>query len=283
MWDIPHKDATKGKPRKGNSHRAINRPSIKKEKGKDPNMRRIRHAVQIEQAIHAINSALEEKMFQRVIRKRNRIKGGLHHLTYIVKARCKMKKLDISLGDARKEASQSRNPPKPNKSTRTAIIQGVQTAIFRIPDPDMKILFGTEALPILHPRDELAEKLMKQSHTVKSHDYHPIHRTIHSARTALSSGMYGAWIPGSTAYLQMLGFTCSTCNSYRDWSYSADLGPKYTRIKNQIRPFKEVSIDPLGPVLVKAFPGSRRHVICYPLIAKYLNSAAVQIILMECI
>ena len=96
------------------------------------------------------NSALEEKMFQRVIRKRNRIKGGLHHLTYIVKARCKMKKLDISLGDARKVAwrlmlitSQSRNPPKPNKSTRTAIIQGVQTAIFRIPDPDMKILFGT--------------------------------------------------------------------------------------------------------------------------------------------
>ena len=82
------------------------------------------------------NSALEEKMFQRVIRKRNRIKGGLHHLTYIVKARCKMKKLDISLGDARKEAwrlmlitSQSRNPPKPNKSTRTAIIQGMKNTI----------------------------------------------------------------------------------------------------------------------------------------------------------
>ena len=98
--------------------------------------------------------------------------------------------------------------------TRTAIIQEVQTAIFRIPDPDMKILFGTEALIVLNPRDEVAQKLMKQSHTVKSHDYHPIHRTIDSARTALSSGMYGAWIPGSTAYLQMLGFACSICNSY---------------------------------------------------------------------
>ena len=79
----------------------------------------------------------------------------------------------------------------------------------------------------------------------------------------------------------MLGFTCATCNSYRDWSYSTDLGSKYTRIKNQVGPFKEVSIDPLGPVLVKVFPGSRKHVKCYPLIVKCLNSPAVQIILME--
>ena len=80
------------------------------------------------------NSPLEEKMFARVISKRDKIKGGLHHLTYIIKARCKMKKLDIKLGDARKEASQTRNPPKPNKRTRTETIQRIQTAIFRIPD-----------------------------------------------------------------------------------------------------------------------------------------------------
>ena len=145
------------------------------------------------------NSPIEEKIVARVISKRDNIKGGLHHLSYIIKAGCRMNKLDISLGDARKEAwrlmlitSQSRNPPKPNKSTRTETIQGVQTAIFRILDPDIKILFGTEALPILNQKDELAQKLMKQAHTVKSHDYHPIHRTIDSARTALGSGMYGA-------------------------------------------------------------------------------------------
>ena len=48
------------------------------------------------------NSPIEEKMFARVISKREKIKGGLHHLTYIIKARCRMKKLDIKLGDARK-------------------------------------------------------------------------------------------------------------------------------------------------------------------------------------
>ena len=51
--------------------------------------------------------------------------------------------------------------------------------------------------------------------------------------------------------------------------------------KDQVGPFKEASINPLGAVLVKAFPGSRKHVKCYPLIAKCMNSAAVQIILME--
>ena len=90
---------------------------------------------------------------------------------------------------------------------------------------------------------------MKQAHTVKSHDYHPAHCTLESARTALSSGTYGAWIPGPIPYLQMLGFTCGTCNAYRDWSYEADRGRKYTRIRNQIGLFREISIDPLGPVI----------------------------------
>ena len=34
------------------------------------------------------NSPLEEKMCARVLGKRDKIKGGLHHLTYIIKARC---------------------------------------------------------------------------------------------------------------------------------------------------------------------------------------------------
>ena len=64
-------------------------------------------------------------------------------------------------------------------------------------------------------------------------------------------------------------------------SYEADLGKKYTRLSNQMGPFREISIDPLGPVVVKAFPGSRKHVKCYPLMIKCINSAAVQLILME--
>ena len=53
------------------------------------------------------------------------------------------------------------------------------------------------------------------------------------------------------------------------------------RSSNQTGPFREISIDPLEAVLVKAFSGSRKHVKCYPLMIKCINSAAVQIILME--
>ena len=42
-------------------------------------------------------SPLEQKIYARVLNKRNRVKGGLHHLTYIIKARCRMKKINISI------------------------------------------------------------------------------------------------------------------------------------------------------------------------------------------
>jgi hypothetical protein len=140
-------------------------------------------------------SPLEQKLYARVLNKRNRIKGGLHHLTYIIKARCRMKKIDMTMGEAKKEAwrmmlitSQSNTPPRASKTTKTETIQGVLVAMFRISDANMMALFGSAVLPILNPKDDLAQKLMRQSHTVKRHDYHPIHRTMDSARTALSTG-----------------------------------------------------------------------------------------------
>ena len=42
-------------------------------------------------------SPLEQKIYARVLNKRNTVKGGLHHLTYIIKARCRMKKINISI------------------------------------------------------------------------------------------------------------------------------------------------------------------------------------------
>ena len=81
--------------------------------------------------------SLEDMMSKRIIRKKDKSRGGIHHLTYIIKTWSKKKMLDINLRDARQEAwslmvstSQTRGSPKPNKNTRTATIQGAQTAIF---------------------------------------------------------------------------------------------------------------------------------------------------------
>jgi hypothetical protein len=79
----------------------------------------------------------------------------------------------------------------------------------------------------------------------------------------------------------MVTFTCAVCNAYRNWSYEAPLGSKYTRLKNQAGPFKEISIDPLGAIITKPFPGSIKTVKTFPLLIKCINSAAVQVILME--
>ena len=97
----------------------------------------------------------------------------------------------------------------------------------------------------------------------------------------MSSGTYRVWVPGATQYLQMVTFTCAVCNAYRNWSYEAPLGSKYTRLKNQAGPFKEISIDPLGAIITKPFPGSRKTVKTFPQLIKCINSTAVQIILME--
>jgi hypothetical protein len=161
-----------------------------------------------------------------VLNKRSKIRGGLHHLTYIIKARCRMKKMQLNMADAKKEAwqimlitSQFNTPPKIGKNTKTEMIQGVQVAMFRISDKNMNALFGSTILPTLNPKDVLAQKLMRQAHTIKKYDFHPIHRTIESSRTALSSGTYGVWVPGATQYLQMVTFTCAVCNAYKNWSY----------------------------------------------------------------
>ena len=234
------------------------------------------------------SSPIENSVYMRVINKRSKIKGGLHHLTYVVKARCRMKKLHLSMGDARKEAwrmmlitSQHNTPPRFGKNQRTEMIQGVQVVKFRVSEGTMDALFGASILPVLNPKDILSQKLMRQAHTVKKYDFHPIHRTIESSRTALSSGTFGVWVPGATDYLKMLTFTCAVCNAYRNWSYEAPLGSKYTRLKNQMGPFKEISIDPLGAITTKPFPGSRKTVKTFPLLIKCINSAAIQVILME--
>ena len=132
-----------------------------------------------------------------------------------------MKKMQLSMADAKKEAwrmmlitSQVNTPPKVSKNTKTEMIQGVQVAMFRISDENMNALFGSAVLPTLNPKDVLAQKLMRQAHTIKKYDFHPIHRTIESSRTALSSGTYGVWVLGATQYLQMVTFTCAVCNAY---------------------------------------------------------------------
>ena len=82
--------------------------------------------------------------------------------------------------EARKEAwrimlitSQNNLSPKVGKQTRTEIVQGVTVATFRVGEQEMIGAYGTNCLPILNPREQLAQKLMKEAHTIKGYDFQP--------------------------------------------------------------------------------------------------------------
>ena len=57
--------------------------------------------------------------------------------------------------------------PHALKSTTVREIHKVKVAIFRISDHNMNALFGTPMLPILNPREELAQKPLQQAHTTQ--------------------------------------------------------------------------------------------------------------------
>ena len=97
-----------------------------------------------------------------------------------------MKKIDITMGEAKKEAwrmmlitSQNNTPPRASKSTKTEVIQGVLVAMFRISDANMMALFGSAVLPILNPHSVnkgphhgQCFQQGEDPHCRKSHDRH---------------------------------------------------------------------------------------------------------------
>ena len=123
--------------------------------------------------------------------------------------------------------------------------------------------------------------MQTQENPNKHESFHPIHQTINSALAAITNRAFGVYIPGAINFLKMLNFTCSTCNAYRTWTYEAEMGNKYTKMHTSIGPFKEISMDPLGPCTVKSFPGSRKRIKIWPLMIKCINSGAITIYPME--
>ena len=134
-------------------------------------------------------------MSERTARQRDKSRGRLHHLIHNIKTRNKRKKLDINLGNTRQETrslivgtSQTRDPSKLNKETRTTTAQGIQPAIFRIPNIKSKELFGTNGSRSLQSRSDMRKKLTQQGYTIKPNEYHPtrLQRVDNSYETGLA-------------------------------------------------------------------------------------------------
>ena len=105
--------------------------------------------------------------------------------------------------------------------------------------------------------------------------------TVEGTIGTLQTTKMGVCVPGVTAQICTISFTCPTCNSNRKWSYESKLGNKYTKLDVHANPFRDTSIDVLGELKVKAFQTSRIMVKNYPPIIKCLYSGAVTIQMME--
>ena len=117
------------------------------------------------QRTHKIgNSPMEHRPHTEEPNKSNSNKGRLHHLTYITKTRCRLEKIDMTMGEPNKEAwirmpitSQNNTTPKMSKTTKTETMQGILVAMFWITGENLMTLLGSAVLPIPNPEVDLIQ------------------------------------------------------------------------------------------------------------------------------
>ena len=107
------------------------------------------------------------------------------------------------------------------------------------------------------------------------------HQGPEATLSALQSGEKGKFMPQARTHVGDYIVTCGLCRETRKWTYTVNQKDKYTKNTINAVPFKEVSIDMLGPIEAKTYPGSRNSYKLYPLLAKCLQTGAVWATLME--
>ena len=231
-----------------------------------------------------------EEFYRRLLFSKFSIRGTMiitcHVLVFLAKLK-RFKQGDISWKKSLYEeawrqlllCSQEFNPiQKAHKTYSIVELQGVKVAKFRL-NPDNHLL-GADYLPILDVKSVLGRKLLHESHLNPVMRFLPIHRTINGSLAELERGPYGVLIPGAKGYLQEISIHCGGCNQQRTIYYTPQLGTAYTMLGGK-KVFEHVSLDPLGPLLVKPWVGSRQVIKKYPIIIKDVNFGGVFITLAE--
>ena len=137
-------------------------------------------------------------------------------------------------------------------------VQGVLCVELRIAEDNARDIWGTKILPVIAGDTELGTKLIREAHERLTEGYGTIHEGITSTLAALQAGEKGVFIPYAKKYISAYMMGCAICNAWKSWTYTAKLNDKYTRTTINATPFADVSIDMLGSIEAKTFPGSRK-------------------------
>ena len=107
-----------------------------------------------------------------------------------------------------------------------------------------------------------------------------LYASTNLAITRMLRGMFGIYMPGSRKALEQLSWMCKGCLLQRDLFYSSNLGLTYTKLSAHIM-FSSVSMDPLMPISVLPWQGSKEPVKKIPVIVKCLTWGSIYLTVAE--
>ena len=118
------------------------------------------------------------------------------------------------------------------------------------------------------------EKFIREAHQER----HAVGRSTHHNRKAteniISNGMMGVTWYGKKASVKKYIKNCGTCNRMEpNVKCRQIMGKSLNRIKPTLSPYRNVSIDPLGQIVVQVAPG--KQIKIYPLLCMDINNGAV--------
>ena len=160
-------------------------------------------------------------------------------------------------------------------------VKGVVCVELRIAEDNARDIWGTKILPVVAGDSELGAKLIREAHEKATEGYGTIHQGITSTLASLQAGEKGVFIPYAKTHIAAYIMTCAVCNSWKSWTYTAELKDKYTKNTLNATAFYDISINMLGSIEAKTFPQSRKTYKIHPLLVKCIQTGAVWTVAME--
>ena len=165
--------------------------------------------------------------------------------------------------------SQRHFPPKMPKGVDPIECDGIKSVTYRLSYEKARLLFGSSLVGLMSIDDPLVVKIIREAHTVKTMagqwDLSP-HYGVTDTLARINSGPYGIMVSGIKKKLQSFVWGCKICQKQARRQFNPTLGTRETKTFIPQRVFSQVSIDPLGEILIRPFENSRTRSKLYPLV-----------------
>ena len=196
------------------------------------------------------------------------------------------------LGDLASEAfiimikqDQALSPIKRRKHDGISLLPdfGILAKNMNMNDDDAQFLFGSNLLPVLSYESRLLYLLYREYHSVPSElgGTRRIHLSQSLTVVKLLTSTFAAFTPSINRYVRTHQSTCPLCLRSQEKKYALRLGKHYAGLKSSSNLFEEVFVDPVFPVKVTMYEGSKRPRVVQTLLVVCKNTLVTAILPMD--